>query len=231
VLLGFMPGAAMAQEAQVFESTPSLETLRSILVPESAGGTSRRILVPQRENREQAPPLQPAAVPRDQSVPASEPTLPHTGDGASSAPAEPQAHPPTPAAPQQIAQPTGAAAAKRDQAAPGVVGYRINFALNSATIPRSAEAFLDRLAELLKQEPQVKLVIEGHTDAYGSAEYNQQLSQLRAEAVAVALAHRDIGAERFDVVGKGKAEPLVADPYDPQNRRVQFVRADQLTRR
>ena len=81
------------------------------------------------------------------------------------------------------------------------------------------------MAELMQQEPQVKLQVEGHTDALGSADYNQGLSERRAAAVASYLVHqRGIAAERLVVMGKGMAEPMTQDPYDGKNRRVQFVR-------
>jgi outer membrane protein OmpA-like peptidoglycan-associated protein len=110
-------------------------------------------------------------------------------------------------------------------------GVRINFALNSAVLPSASIRFVDALASLLKQEPSLALVIEGHTDARGSDEYNLQLSELRAEAVGLELVRRGVPAERLSVQGKGKTEPLLADAYDPQNRRVQFVRADLQVKR
>jgi len=107
----------------------------------------------------------------------------------------------------------------------GIVGFRINFALDSATLPNNAFAFIDRMAELLQQAPEVKLQIEGHTDALGTAEYNQGLSERRAAAVAEYLVdHCGIAAERLAVRGKGMSEPMTRDPYDGLNRRVQFVR-------
>jgi outer membrane protein OmpA-like peptidoglycan-associated protein len=121
-------------------------------------------------------------------------------------------------------QPAKAVPRQPEGDAAGVVGFRINFALDSAVVPDSADPFLDRLAELLKQEPQLALRIEGHTDAYGSDEYNLRLSERRATAVGLALVRRGIPAGRLAVAGKGKTEPLVADPMDGRNRRVQFLR-------
>jgi outer membrane protein OmpA-like peptidoglycan-associated protein len=73
----------------------------------------------------------------------------------------------------------------------------------------------------------VKLLIEGHTDATGSDSYNLRLSRLRAMAVAEYLVTRqDIDPERLRVAGKGRNEPLTDDPYDPRNRRVQFIRTE-----
>src|SRR6185312_9030788 len=55
-----------------------------------------------------------------------------------------------------------------------------HFHLNSAVIPPTNSAQLDRVAELLRQEPALSLAVEGHTDAVGSAEYNIELSRRRA---------------------------------------------------
>src|SRR5919206_28796 len=91
----------------------------------------------------------------------------------------------------------------------GSVGFRINFALNSAAVPPTYFPYVDRIGELLRQEVQVKLLIEGHTDATGSDAYNLDLSQRRAIAVAEYLVRRQgIDPERLLVTGKGKREPL-----------------------
>jgi OmpA-OmpF porin, OOP family len=83
---------------------------------------------------------------------------------------------------------------------------------------------IDRVAQLMREAPELKLRIEGHTDAAGSADYNQSLSQERALSVAQYLAAQGIARTRLILVGKGKTEPLTHDPYEPANRRVQFVR-------
>src|SRR5688572_30440414 len=49
-------------------------------------------------------------------------------------------------------------------------GFRINFALNSASIPRETFSYIDAVGGLMAQEPQVALLVEGHTDASGSDE-------------------------------------------------------------
>jgi outer membrane protein OmpA-like peptidoglycan-associated protein len=107
------------------------------------------------------------------------------------------------------------------------VGFRINFALNSVIIPSAYEPYIDRIGELMRQEPTLALLVEGHTDALGSDKYNVDLSERRAVAVARYLVVRHgIDPERLRVAGKGKSEPLLHDPYDPRNRRVQFLRAE-----
>jgi outer membrane protein OmpA-like peptidoglycan-associated protein len=79
----------------------------------------------------------------------------------------------------------------------------------------------------MQQEPSLSLLIEGHTDALGPDRYNFELSERRAIAVARYLVvHHGIAPERLQVAGKGKSEPLLSDPYDPRNRRVQFIRTE-----
>jgi outer membrane protein OmpA-like peptidoglycan-associated protein len=104
------------------------------------------------------------------------------------------------------------------------VGFHINFAFNSAVIPPANIGQLDRVAELLRQEPALSLAVEGHTDAVGGADYNIELSRRRAEAVVHYLTDHGVDSRRLMAVGKGKTEPLVADPMDGRNRRVQFLR-------
>ena len=118
-------------------------------------------------------------------------------------------------------------AARPAPATPGSIGFRINFALNSDVVPQSAFPFIDRIAELLREQSQVKLQVEGHTDALGSDAYNLDLSQRRAAAVANYLVDRQgIEATRLVVLGMGEGAPLVENGYDPRNRRVQFARVD-----
>jgi len=115
--------------------------------------------------------------------------------------------------------------------APGARVYafatRIPFAWDSAQLAPEAHRLLDTLAEVLQDAVMVTKVvrIEGHTDSAGSDAYNRRLSYQRAVAVQRYLHdHHGLPLERLPVVGKGKAEPYdPAHPFDPSNRRVQFV--------
>ncbi len=93
-------------------------------------------------------------------------------------------------------------------------------------MPAAAQPFIARIAQLLLEEPQVKLQVEGHTDALGSDEYNLMLSQRRAQSVAASLVQHGVTPARLVVLGKGEGEPLTANANSPQNRRVQFVRVE-----
>lgn len=106
---------------------------------------------------------------------------------------------------------------------PTTIGYRIQFAYDSAEIQAESRSFLDQLGQLLQSEPALVLAVEGHTDATGSAAYNLGLSQRRAAAVQSYLSTVwQVPAERLTVSGKGESEPLTADGNAAENRRVQF---------
>jgi len=106
-------------------------------------------------------------------------------------------------------------------------GFRINFRFDSAVIPDDAYEYLDTVGTVLHSEPNVAIVVEGHTDARGADAYNVKLSERRAKAVEDYLVQKhQIAESRIHAVGKGKAEPLTSNPFDADNRRVQFARAN-----
>jgi OmpA-OmpF porin, OOP family len=101
----------------------------------------------------------------------------------------------------------------------------VQFAFDSADILPSARQQLDALADGIRMLPiALSVVIEGHTDAAGTEQYNEQLSQRRAYAVKRYLvAAHHIDPARLRAVGLGEFAPLVGrDPYTAENRRVQF---------
>jgi outer membrane protein OmpA-like peptidoglycan-associated protein len=107
------------------------------------------------------------------------------------------------------------------------------FDTNKATLKPGADQRIDRLATFLQKNPNERLIIEGYTDSTGSEEYNQELSQRRAQAVAEVLAGQGIPASRYQVVGKGQAFPVASNATPAgrqQNRRVEVVFSDQAGR-
>lgn len=102
---------------------------------------------------------------------------------------------------------------------------QVQFPFNSAEIQPDMFEALDAVAEGIRLAGrQISIVIEGHTDAVGAADYNLILSRRRAESVKNYLVLRHgLPAGSFRVVGKGKYDPLVRDnPFAAENRRVQF---------
>lgn len=101
------------------------------------------------------------------------------------------------------------------------------FASGKSELLPAAQAKLSSVAEaLVSQDPDSKLVVEGHTDSQGTAAANQDLSQRRAESVRVYLVSHGIAADRVTSQGLGLSRPI-ADNNSAEgranNRRVEIV--------
>lgn len=98
------------------------------------------------------------------------------------------------------------------------------FKQGKADLSRDAEFVLHDLAKLMKQYPEMKLRIEGHTSAEGEAHLNQKLSEARAQAAVTFLVeHEGINAERLEAAGFGSSKlKNTEDPMAPENRRTEF---------
>ncbi|MDX2170094.1 MAG: OmpA family protein [Deltaproteobacteria bacterium] len=101
----------------------------------------------------------------------------------------------------------------------------VGFDFNSATLRPDALPVLDQAALLLKENPDIAVRVEGHTDNVGSAEYNLKLSVRRAEAVYRYLVNQGIDPERLRVEGFGLTRPVASNDTESgraQNRRVEL---------
>jgi outer membrane protein OmpA-like peptidoglycan-associated protein len=101
----------------------------------------------------------------------------------------------------------------------------IHFAYNSAELETGTNEVLEQLIGLLRQHPELKLIIEAHTDDVGSRSYNFDLSQQRAQTVRAYLEAHDISADRLLPIGHGKNQPIASNKTEEgrsQNRRVEF---------
>ena len=98
-----------------------------------------------------------------------------------------------------------------------------------ASLKPGADLVLGRLATYLSANPHTKIMIEGHTDSRGSDDYNEALSERRAQAVAAALAARGIAQDSLRTRGRGKAYPVASNDTPEgrqQNRRVEIIFSD-----
>ena len=100
----------------------------------------------------------------------------------------------------------------------------VTFELDSADLLPEAKRNLETVAAALNDDrlKVAKFKVEGHTDAFGTDEYNLRLSEERAKAVTDFLVQQNVERERILAVGLGKASPRTDDPYDPGNRRVEL---------
>jgi len=95
------------------------------------------------------------------------------------------------------------------------------FDTNSSQLKPGAYNELNRITNVLNNYPQTTIRVEGHTDARGSDQYNQQLSERRAMAVKNALAQQGVNPSRIEAVGYGESQPISSS--DAMNRRVNIV--------
>lgn len=103
------------------------------------------------------------------------------------------------------------------------------FDTGQATLKPGAYTTIERVAEVLKAEPDRRVTIEGHTDSVGAEEFNQALSQRRAAAVESALLERGVARNQIMAVGKGESFPVASNDNASgrqQNRRVELIFAD-----
>jgi outer membrane protein OmpA-like peptidoglycan-associated protein len=112
------------------------------------------------------------------------------------------------------------------QAKPAI-DLEITFDYNSANISKKSQSAVQALGKALSSDDLKgsTFVVAGHTDAVGGEEYNQDLSERRADAIKRYLTYKYgiVGADLVTVgYGKGKPKAGVA-PTDPSNRRVQVV--------
>ncbi|WP_256432812.1 OmpA family protein [Lysobacter sp. N42] len=87
---------------------------------------------------------------------------------------------------------------------------RVNFGFDSAMVPEEYYGYIRELAVLVGVYPELEILIEGHTDLIGPEEYNQRLSERRAQAVADILTNQfGIDASRITTIGHGMSQPVV----------------------
>ena len=128
--------------------------------------------------------------------------------------------PPPPPAPVVVAAPPPPPMKKK------IVLRGVNFDFDKYNIRPDAVPILEEAAKTLKDESQLTVAVNGYTDAIGSAEYNQRLSERRANSVKAYLEQLGVGSGRLTAQGFGKTNPVATNDTAEgraQNRRVELV--------
>lgn len=100
------------------------------------------------------------------------------------------------------------------------------FPLNSSYLTDQAKRELDKLVALLDDYPGASLIVDGHTDATGTEEYNQWLSEKRAESVKKYAVGKGLSENRISTNGYGQTKPIAPNNTKEgrqQNRRVEVT--------
>ena len=109
----------------------------------------------------------------------------------------------------------------------GHIALYINFDTGKSTIKPDSEGIIQQMADLLNQNPGLKLTVEGHTDNVGKSAANKALSEQRAKSVVQALAKKGIDPKRLKAVGCGQEKPIADNSTaegKAKNRRVELVK-------
>jgi outer membrane protein OmpA-like peptidoglycan-associated protein len=104
------------------------------------------------------------------------------------------------------------------------------FEFNKSDLKPGARRNLGKLATFLRNNPDRKIMIEGHTDSLGSESYNLVLSKQRADAVQDFLVQAGVTADRLESRGLGESYPVASNKSEAgrqQNRRVEIIVLDE----
>ena len=108
-----------------------------------------------------------------------------------------------------------------------IITYAITFDIGKATIKPESMTEINRIAQLMKDNGDLKFEVQGHTDNTGTVAGNQKLSEQRAQAIVSKLVEMGIAANRLSAKGMGQSAPLADNSTDEgraKNRRVEFVK-------
>ncbi len=110
------------------------------------------------------------------------------------------------------------------------ITQQVHFEFNRARIRPESYGLLNTVAQALRDYPEIRVEVQGHTDSRGSDPSNLRLSQERAEAVVQFLVAAGIDPTRLSPRGYGESRPIESNRTSAgraANRRVEFVRTDQ----
>ena len=107
------------------------------------------------------------------------------------------------------------------------ITYGITFDVGKSTIKPESMGEINRIVQLMNENPTLKFSVEGHTDSTGNPASNQTLSEQRSQAIVAKLVELGIAQDRLTAVGKGQNSPIADNNTDEgraKNRRVEFVK-------
>jgi outer membrane protein OmpA-like peptidoglycan-associated protein len=110
-----------------------------------------------------------------------------------------------------------------------VIKQQVHFESGKSKIRSTSFGLLDTVAQVLRDFPNIRVEVQGHTDDRGNDKYNMKLSQSRSEAVREYLIGQGIEPHRMTARGYGETEPIESNKKASgraANRRVEFVRTD-----
>ena len=102
----------------------------------------------------------------------------------------------------------------------------ITFQTGAGQLTPESDVTLTAIAQLLTENPTVRIEVGGHTDSDGVPEENEVLSQARADAVVASLVAKGVEADRLQAVGFGDTVPIASNDTGEgkaQNRRIEFL--------
>jgi outer membrane protein OmpA-like peptidoglycan-associated protein len=141
-------------------------------------------------------------------------------------PCEPPAPAPSPPAPAPAPAPPPPAPAPVPPPKPAPVFENVYFNENKTNVDPIAAKALDRDGMILKENPNIKVEIGGHSDSLGSEKANQKISEKRAESAKKYIMDKfNISGDRMMVKGYGSKKPIADDKTKEgraKNRRVEF---------
>ena len=108
-----------------------------------------------------------------------------------------------------------------------IIANGIRFDVNKATLKPESMGIINEIAALMKQYPEIRFSVEGHTDSDGDDAFNKTLSEQRAQTVAGALTRLGIASDRLTSMGWGESKPIDSNGTPEgkaNNRRVEFVK-------
>jgi OOP family OmpA-OmpF porin len=139
-------------------------------------------------------------------------------------PAAPPAEAPAPPAPAAAAEAPAAAAPPAPRKIETLAGPSFEF--GKAELTREGQRHADRVAQAMRDDPTLRVSVEGHTDSVGTHEFNMHLSQWRADAVRNYLVARGIDADRIRTQGFAETRPIASNDTasgHAKNRRVEII--------